>query len=70
MPKSVLRYTWYPFFCLLLPLVQDYNIFQGPYQKLASITLCHIFSYSLCPSAAFEGEMIEFLLFPKDILLQ
>ena len=28
--------------------------------KLASIT----FSYSLCPPAAFQGEMIEFLLFP------
>ena len=32
--------------------------------KLASITHCHIFSYSLCPSAAFQGEMIKFLLFP------
>ena len=24
----------------------------------------HIFSYSLCPLAAFQEEMIEFLLFP------
>ena len=27
--KPVLRYTWYLYFCLLLPLVQYYNIFQG-----------------------------------------
>ena len=32
--------------------------------KLASITHCHIFSYSLCYSAAFQREMIECLLFP------
>ena len=32
--------------------------------KLASIAHCHIFSYSLCHSAAFQGEMIKFLLFP------
>ena len=31
--------------------------------KLASITLCHIFSYSLCPSATFQGGMIKFVLF-------
>ena len=32
--------------------------------KLASIAHCHIFRYSLCPSAAFPKEMIEGLLFP------
>ena len=36
--------------------------------KLASNTHCHIFSYSLCHSAAFHREMIKFLLFPLDIL--
>ena len=32
--------------------------------KFASITHCHIFSYFLCPVAAFQGELIKFLLFP------
>ena len=32
--------------------------------KLASITHCHIFGYLLCHSTAFQGEMIEYLLFP------
>ena len=27
--KPILRYTWYLYFCLLLPLVQNYNIIQG-----------------------------------------
>ena len=27
--KPVLRYTWYLYFCLLLPLVQYYNVMQG-----------------------------------------
>ena len=27
--RYVLRYTWYLYFCLLLPLVQYYNIIQS-----------------------------------------
>ena len=50
------------YFCLLLPLVQ-YSRNDSRVMKLASITHCHIFSYSLCPLAAFQGEMVEFLLF-------
>ena len=38
--------------------------------KLASITHCHIFSYSFCPLAAFQGEMIEFVPSLLDISLQ
>ena len=38
--------------------------------KLVSIKHGHIFSYSLCPSAAFLGEMIEFVPSLLDISLQ
>ena len=38
--------------------------------KLASITHCHIFSYSFCPVAAFQGEMIEFVPSLLGISLQ
>ena len=38
--------------------------------KLASITHCHIFSYSFCPLAAFQGEMIKFVPSLLDISLQ
>ena len=38
--------------------------------KLASITHCYVFSYSFCPSAAFQGEMIEFVPSLSDISLQ
>ena len=38
--------------------------------KLASITHCHIFSYSFCPSAVFQEEMIKFVPSLLDISLQ
>ena len=38
--------------------------------KLSTITHCHIFSYSFCPSAAFQGEMIKFVPSLLDISLQ
>ena len=38
--------------------------------KLAYITHGHIFSYSFCPAAAFQGEMIEYVPSLLDISLQ
>ena len=37
---------------------------------MAIIKHCHIFSYSFCPSAAFQGEMIEFVPSLLDISLK
>ena len=69
--QYILRYTWYLYFCLLLPLVQYYNIIQGSWNwHLLQSTHCHIFSYSFCPLAAFQGEMIEFVSSLLDISLQ
>ena len=38
--------------------------------KLATITHCHIFSYSFCLSAAFQGEMFKFVPSILDISLK
>ena len=39
-------------------------LYNSRVMKLASLTHCQISSYSLCPSVAFQREMIEILLFP------
>ena len=44
--QYILRYTWYLYFCLLLPLVQYYNIIQGSWNW----HLLHTVIFSATPS--------------------
>ena len=77
MPKSVLRHIviWKTRIAIhiakhLVSLVLSITapssvlLYNSRVMKLASITHCHIFSYSLWPLVAFQGEMIKILLFP------
>ena len=58
-------YTWYLYFCLLLPLVQYYNTIQGSW----NCHLLHTVIFSATPFVP-QGEMIEFVPSLLDISLQ